>query len=129
MANSWYGKGLEGIADGSISLAGNIRLALVTSGYTVNLATDKFMSTLTADVVARSGNLGSKSYTLGAFSAASGVFVAVTGSAAAYVVIYQDNGSDATSRLIGYLDTVTGLPVTPTGSDISVDWSGAIAQL
>lgn len=129
MANSWYAKGLEGIADGSISLSGNIKLALVTSGYTVSLSADKFMSTLTADVVARSANLASKTFTLGAFSAASGVFTAVSGSAAAYVVIYQDNGSDATSRLIGYLDTVTGLPVTPTGSDITVDWSGAIAQL
>lgn len=129
MANSWYLKGLEGIADGTISLGGNIKIALVTSGYTVNLSTDEFLSTLTADIVARSGNLSSKTFTLGSFAAASAVFTAVTGSAGAYCVIYQDNGSDATNRLIGYLDTVSGLPVTPTGSDITLDWSGAIAVL
>ena len=40
--------------------------------------------------------------------------------------IYQDSGVEATSRLIANIDAATGLPVTPNGTDITVQWdSGA----
>jgi hypothetical protein len=37
-------------------------------------------------------------------------------------VIYKDTGTAATSPLIAYIDTATGLPVTPNGGDITVTW-------
>jgi hypothetical protein len=42
-------------------------------------------------------------------------------------VLYKHTGSDATARLIAYIDTASsGLPVTPNGGDIVVQWdSGA----
>lgn len=51
---------------------------------------------------------------------------AVSGSASAYIVIVRDTGADATSPLIALIDTATGLPVTPNGGDITIQWdSGA----
>ena len=58
---------------------------------------------------------------------ASGV-PAGTGSASAAeaLVLWVDTGTPATSFLIAYFDTVTGLPVTPNGGDIQIVWdSGA----
>ena len=34
-------------------------------------------------------------------------------------MIYKDTGSEATSPLIAYIDTATGLPITPNGGDIA----------
>jgi hypothetical protein len=36
------------------------------------------------------------------------------------LVIYQDTGVEGTSRLIGYYDVATGLPITPNGGDVTV---------
>ena len=38
------------------------------------------------------------------------------------IVIYKDTGTEATSPLIAYIDTATGLPITPNGGDIIVTW-------
>jgi hypothetical protein len=50
------------------------------------------------------------------------VFSAVTGDQSEALVIYKDTGSAATSPLIAYIDTATGLPVTPNGADVTVTW-------
>lgn len=44
------------------------------------------------------------------------------------VIIYRDDGSAAgTSRLIAWLDNnaITGLPVTPNGTDINLNWNAS----
>ncbi len=38
------------------------------------------------------------------------------------IVMYKYNASDASARLICYITTYTGLPVTPNGGDITVAW-------
>ena len=38
------------------------------------------------------------------------------------LILYQHTGTDATARLIAYIDTATGLPVTPNGGDITIVW-------
>jgi hypothetical protein len=50
------------------------------------------------------------------------VISAVTGSVVSYVVLYKDTGSDATSELLVYWDTGTGIPLTPNGGDVSVNF-------
>jgi hypothetical protein len=47
-------------------------------------------------------------------------FTAVTGDVSEAVILYKDTGVAATSPLIAYIDTATGLPVTPNGGDITV---------
>ena len=127
MANALYDLGRQAFLEGSIAaLTDNIKAVLVniaSTHYAVNLATDQFLSAIASgDRVATSGNLASKTSTAGVFNAANVTFTAVTGAACGALVLYKDTGSAATSPLIAYIDTATGLPVTPNGGDITVSW-------
>jgi hypothetical protein len=53
-------------------------------------------------------------------------YTSVSGATVEAIVIYKDTGTAGTSPLIAYLDTsVTGLPVTPNGGNITVTWDAA----
>lgn len=126
MSNALYDKGREGFLDGSIDWdTDTIRAVLVdTALYTVNLATDQFLSDIASGArVSLSGTLGSKTVTAGVADAANATFTGVVGATCEAVVIYKDTGSAATSRLIAYIDAATGLPVTPNGTDVNVTWA------
>lgn len=129
MANALYDKGREGFLDGTIDWdTDNIKIVLIDEADdTINLASDEDLADRAAGSrVATSGNLGSKTVTAGVADAADVTFSAVTGDQSESIDIYQDTGSEATSRLIANIDTATGLPVTPNGGDITVTWdSGA----
>ena len=134
MANALYTLGRESFLKGEISWSGdNIKTVIVDSAeYTPNLATDQFLSDVPAGGRATNGtsaNLASKTTTGGAAAAANITFSAVTGDISEYVVIYQDSGSEGSSRLIALIDTATGLPVTPNGGDITIQWSTPIFTL
>jgi hypothetical protein len=125
MANALYDKGRQAFLEGSIAwLTDNIKVVLVDAAdYTVNLSTHQFLSDITgAGRVATSGNLTTKSSTAGVADADNVTFSLVTGDPSEAVVIYKDTGSAATSPLIAYIDTATGIPVTPNGGDINVIW-------
>jgi hypothetical protein len=125
MANALYDYGREGFLDGSIDWdTDNIKVVLVdTATYTVNTATDQHLDDIPAgERVATSSNLSSKTVTDGVADAADVTFSTVTGDQAEALVIYQDSGVESTSRLIAYIDTATGLPVTPNGGDITIAW-------
>jgi hypothetical protein len=121
VANLWYPKGLEGFMGGDIALdADTIKATLVdTADYTYNAAHD-FIADVAAGARVATITLGSKSITDGIFDAADGAFATVTGDQSEAIVIWQDTGNEATSRLIAYIDTATGLPVTPNGGNINV---------
>lgn len=131
MANALYDPGREGILDGTISVSsGTIKALLATSGYTPNTASHKFVSDIgSGNIVARSSAFTSKTETGGVFDAADITYPAVTGSICNYIVLYSDTGTDSTSRLIGIIDTATGLPVTPNGGDISVTWDNGANKI
>lgn len=125
MANALYKKGRQKFLDGSISWSSdNIRIVLVDSAdYTVDLTNHEFLSDVTiAGRVATSGNLASKTSTSGTADAADVTLSAVSGDQSEAIVIYKDTGTAATSPLIAYIDTATGLPITPNGGDITVQW-------
>lgn len=133
MANSMYGLGRESFLEAQIeALTDTLALAMFTTAYTPNLTTDQFYST----PIASSGLVGAKvsltSVTglLGTLSAANLTFTSVSGSTASYLVLFKDTGTNSTSRLIGLIDTATGLPVTPNGGNITVAWaSGQVFTL
>src|SRR4051794_39104889 len=125
MATGLYDKGREGFLDGSIDWdTDNIKAVLVDAGaYTVNLATDQFLSDIAAGArISTSANLGTKTVTAGVADAADVAFTAVSGATVEAIVLYKDTGVAGTSRLIAYIDNATGLPVTPNGGDINVAW-------
>jgi len=129
MANALYDHGREGFLDGSIDWdTDDIRCILVdTDDYTVNLATHDNLDDIPAGArVATSGALSSKTVAAGVADAGDVTFSTVSGDQSEALVIYKHTGTESTSRLIAYIDTATGLPVTPSGGDIIIQWdSGA----
>ena len=128
MANALFDRGRESFLRGEIIWQTDaIKVVLVDSGaYTPNLATHQFLSDIAGGArIATSANLTSKTTTGGVADAADPVFVGATGVQSEYLVIYQDTGSAATSRLIALIDTATGLPVTPNSGDINVIFSAS----
>jgi hypothetical protein len=128
MANKLYDKGRQKFLEGDILwLADNIKVVLLTSAYTYNTAHDFLDDIATAARVATSANLGTKDSTDGVADAADITFSSVSGSEVTQIVIYDDTpATEATKELIAHIDTATGLPVTPNGGDITIQWdSGA----
>ena len=129
MANALYGLAREKFLNGDIDWASHdIKVALVDAAdYTVSIDADEFLDDVPGGaIVATSSNLASKTSTLGVADAADITFSAVSGDVSEALVIYRDTGVAGTSPLIAYIDTATGLAVTPGGGDITVEWdSGA----
>lgn len=129
MANAIYPKYKEtilGAAANTNLLSGTVKVALVDTGVYTYSAAHQFLTSLTG-VVGTAGTIGAtKSVTNGVFDGADVTYTAVTGNSVEALVIYVDTGTAATSPLVAYLDTsVTGLPVTPNGGDITITWSGS----
>ena len=125
MANALYGKGREKFLTGDIAWdTDNIKVCLVdTASYTVSIDVDEFLSDVPSGArVATSGNLTSKTTTLGVADAANVTFGTVTGAQCEALVIYKFVSNDSNSPLIAYIDDATNLPITPNGGDITVAW-------
>lgn len=124
MANALFDPGREGFLDGSIDWdTDDVRAMLVLSTYTFSAA-HKFMSSLTAYDNGRSAALGSKTVTNGVADAADTTLTATAATASKALVVFKHTGSDATARLIAYIDTPTsGLPFTPAASQaVPITW-------
>lgn len=132
MANALYDLAREAFLGADIAFdTDNIKVALLDlTDYTPNLATNQYLSDVpAAAIVATSGNLTVKTITAGVADAADVTFTAVTGDQSEYILVYQDSGLDTTSRLIALVDTATGLPVTPNGGDITIQWDGGANKI
>lgn len=144
MSSVFFDPGREGFAMGEIvwkTGGSTIKQALVR-GYTFNAA-HKFVSDITGaggTLVSTSPALTSLSATSGVLDAADITHAAVPAGAAIPVSIYFQSsavtgGADVAAtaqRLICYVDTGTGLPVTPNGQ--AINWvhdngSNKIAKL
>jgi hypothetical protein len=130
MANVLFSLGREGFLDGSIDWdTGDQRVMLVKSTYVFD-DTDKFLSDLGAVDNGRSAALGTKTVTLGVADAADTTITATSAVACNALVIFQHTGVDATARLIAYIDTATGLPVTPAASGVvNVAWDNGANKI
>jgi hypothetical protein len=118
MASALFDPGREGFLDGSIDWDTNdMRVMLVKSAYTF-VASHKFISDLPAATAdnGRSAALGTKTVTNGVADAADTTLTATAAAACNALIVFQHTGSDATARLIAYIDTATGLPFTPAAS-------------
>lgn len=125
MANTMYAKGRQGFLDGTIDWdSDDIRAILVDTGqYTVNLAVhDNLNDIIAGSRVAVSGALTGKTATDGIADAADVTFAAVTGATVEAIVIYQHTGVESSARLIAFVDTAGGLPLTPNGFDVQIQW-------
>lgn len=132
MANALYDLGRQAFLNGDIKwLADDIKVTLVdTNDYTVSLSTHQFYSEIPEVAkIATSGNFTNKTSTFGVADADDVTFADVVGDGSEALVIWQDTGNPATSRLIAYIDTALGLPVNPNGGDITVQWSNGANKI
>lgn len=122
MTSVLYDRGRESFLRGEIAWqTDDIREVLVDlADYTPSLSTDQFLAAIPAGArVATTAALTGKTTTAGVADADDPAFVAATGDQAEVIVGYVHTGSDATARLIYYIDDATGLPVTPNTGDIN----------
>jgi hypothetical protein len=74
-------------------------------------------------------NLVSNTWTIvsnrGVLDATDLTFTALTGDPVESIDLYQDTGTDTTSVLISNHDDYTGLPLTPSGSDVVIVFSAS----
>lgn len=126
MASNLYDKAREKFLSAGINLlTATVKAVLIDANdYAVNFATHEFLSDIPAGArVATSPALTSKTVTLGVFNAASTTWASVTGDQSEAVVFIVDTGNATTSSLIAYIDSASsGLPVTPNGGDITLNF-------
>lgn len=132
MTNAVYPKYKERAqASGGNLVAGTVKALLVdTATYTYSAAHEFLTSVPGGARVGTAVTLGSKTVTNGVFDAADASF---TGLVAAptieAIVLYVDTGSEATSYLVCYIDTATGLPVSAGAVQVDVAWNNGADRI
>ena len=132
MANTLYDSCRQRFLEAQINwMTDTVKVLLVTTGaYTVQTALHQYLSDIpTSARVAGPVTLTSKTTTGGAADAADVTFTSVSGSSIQAIVLYADTGTEATSPLLAYIDTATGLPITPNGGDIIVTWDNGVNKI
>ncbi|WP_180176905.1 hypothetical protein [Acinetobacter sp. YH12039] len=132
MANTLYNEARKGYLEGEFNwLNDTVKVILVsTQAYTVNTTTHKFLADISSSaIIAGPQTLSGKSTLGGAADANDVTFPAVSGGAIGAIIIYVDSGQSATSKLLAYLDTATGLPITPNGGDIIITWDNGTNKI
>ncbi len=132
MSNSLYDYGRERFLTGAFDWSSDtIKVYLIDTGsYTVNLSTHQYLSDVAGGSrIAGPVSLASKTTTGGAADAADITFTTVSGASIEVILIYKDTGVEGTSPLIAYIDTATGLPITPNGGDIIVTWDNGANKI
>ena len=127
MSNELYPEGVDQFLTGGINLPSHtIKVTLIdTADYTYSSAHD-FIDDVPAAARVATATLANVTVTAGVVDADDATFTTVAGDVSEALIIWRDTGVEATSPLIAYIDTATGLPVTPNGTNITVTWdSGA----
>lgn len=132
MANALYPAWKKALLDGTstASLDGTgatgLFVALVDTGtYTYSSAHD-FYNDLSG-VVGTDQEITTVTTTAGVVDGDNVTFTAVSGNSCEALVLYRKNaGANTTWYLVAYIDTsVTGLPVTPNGGDITITFNAS----
>ena len=132
MANALFDKARQRFLEGQFNWnTDTIKAVLIDTGtYTVNLSAHEFLSDVgSGSRIATSGAFTGKTTTGGAADANDITFTSVTGASIEAIVLYKDTGTDSTSPLIAFIDTATGLPITPNGGDIIVTWDNGANKI
>lgn len=133
MSNILYDKAREKFLTGGINwMSMNIKAVLVdTSGYTPNFATNEYLSDIGASYrTSPCQPFANKNADGGAADAGDIEFASVAAPTTyEAIVIYVDTGDSATSSLIAYIDTATGLPITANGGNIIVTWDNGVNKI
>jgi hypothetical protein len=130
MTNALYPKARESFLTAVIPwTSSDIRCCLVRD-YTYD-ALHNFRDDVTGaggSIVASSATFTAKSATNGTADAGDVTFAAVAaGADITSLILYVEGASDSARRLIAYIDD--GFPITPDGSDITIQWSSGTDKI
>ncbi len=128
MANAIYPLYKQALLDASANTDlndGTVKVALIdTATYPYNSAHEFYSSV--SGVVGTPQTINNTTVTNGLFDGDNVTYTAVSGNSAEALLIYIDTGAAGTSRLVAWIDTsVSGLPVTPNGGDITITWNAS----
>lgn len=132
MANTLYDKGRQRFLEAQFNwLTDTIKVVMVDTGaYTPNFTTHEFLSDIpSSSRITTPVTLTGKATISGAADANDVTFPSVSGASIEAIIIYKDTGTEGTSPLIAYIDTATGLPITPNGGDIIVTWDNGTNKI
>lgn len=138
MANSLYDKGRQRFLEAQLNwLTDDIKVVMVDTAVYTFASTHEFFTSIPAGArITAPTTLTNKTSTNGAADAQDVTFAAVNGPSIEALVIYREvlgtdgiTPDEAASPLIAYIDTATGLPITPNGGDIIVTWDNGINKI
>ena len=131
MANTLYDAARQRFLEAQINwMTDTVKVILVDTGaYTPQTSIHQYLADIPVSArIAGPVTLTAKATTGGAADAADVTFTSVSGTSIEAIIIYIDTGTEATSPLIAYVDTATGLPINPNGGDIIVTWDKKISD-
>lgn len=136
MANGFYQHGVKHFARGNIlwlaSAGSNVKTYLVdTADYTVDLATHEFRDAtgLATGIEETSANMTLVDAAADGIVDASDVtFTGTAGDTCEGILVARDSGAAATSQLLFWWDSASGLPVT-LGGDVTVQWDNTTNKI
>lgn len=130
MADAVYDSAREALLTGGIAwLTDTIKVVAVDAAdYTFSAAHD-FLSDIPAGGRIATATLAGKTATGGVADASDTTMASVTGDQFESVIIYKDTGVEGTSQLIVYLDSYTGLPLTPNSGNVVILWPNGVNRI
>ena len=135
MANTLYDSARAAFAKGEIDwINDDIRVVLCDVGYVFSAAHASMADIALGDRVPASSTgvaLTTQAVeTNGAVNADDATFTSVTGDQVKSIVLYKYvDATPANCPLIAYLDSATGLPITPNGGDIIITWDNGTNKI
>lgn len=103
-----------------------IKAALVDTGVVAYSSAHDNYDDISAGVIGTPVTLASKTTTGGVFDAANSSFTGLSSAPTIEaLVLYYDSGTPATSTLIAWIDSATGLPVSAGATQVDVTWDAA----
>lgn len=132
MANTLFDFARQRFLEAQINwMTDTIKVYLIDTGaYTPQTAVHQYLSDIpTSARIAGPVTLTAKTTTGGAADAADITFTSVSGPSIEAILIFSDTGTESTSPLIAWIDTATGLPITPNGGDIIVTWDNGTNRI
>lgn len=110
----------------------SIKVILVDEGTDTPVpATDDFLEDILGGArVATSPALAGKTFVAGVFDANDVTLPSVSGATVESLVLFNDTpATEATKDLIAYINSGTGLPATPGGGDIIIQWDAGANRI
>lgn len=124
MANAIFAAGREGFAQAAVNWnSDTIHVtAIDLADDTISLSTDDFYNDIAAAARIANAALATKTSVAGVLDAADTTLTSVTGDQFEALIIWKNTGTESTSRLLIYIDSGTGLPLTPNTGNVLIQW-------